>query len=103
MNTERIDQALGYAEKWTKRPVVDQSMNGHMQVLAAEVRRRRELDGLVAELIGFARVYAGYPSSRRPLMRGKLAMYDAVSGSALADPGNGSNAGTGTDNGTSHS
>lgn len=80
MNTERIDVALEYAEKWTKRPVVDNSMNGHMQVLAAEVRRRRELDGLVEELIGFARVYAGYPSSKRPLLRGKLALYDAAMG-----------------------
>lgn len=96
MNTSRIDEALVYAEKWTKRPVVDQSMNGHMQVLAAEVRRRRELDGLVAELIGFARLYAGYPSSKRPLLRGKLALYDEVTGetgSASAGPGDGPNGG----------
>lgn len=42
MTEDRIDAALEYADKWSKKAVAPRSMNDHMQTLAAEVRRVRE-------------------------------------------------------------
>ena len=75
-----IDEALAYAAKWNQKPPSSKGMNYHMQVLAAEVERRRELDGLVDELISFARVLSRRPGASRPLLKGKLNLYDCVNG-----------------------
>lgn len=75
-----IDEALEYAAKWNQKPPSSKGMNYHMQVLAAEVERRRALDELVEELINFARVLSRRPGASRPLLRGKLNLYDCVTG-----------------------
>ena len=77
--SEPIDEALAYAEKWNQKPPTAKGMNYHMQVLAAEVERRRSLDGLTAELIEFLRFFVRRcPGRTRVLVRGKLKLYDAA-------------------------